>query len=259
MPIETFEESHFLDRRKLLHSSPFWISQEKSFYEFFSSNVLVRFGILDISFFDLLIDIIWVIKVLPKRKISTNHFVKDDAERPDITGEAVSFPLDDFWSHVVRSSDNGKGSVPVFLIQKLCGSEIDHVEEAILTYYCVFWFQVPVDDAFGVQVLDADKKTSDVEPSSVEVEEPDFPEDVEEVSPVYEFHQKVEIVFVSEGALKLNDQGKVDFDHNIPLVLYEDFHFVFYDHVLFDALDGVFDIGVVFSFDHVDFSKLALA
>ena len=85
-----------------------------------------------------------------KRQISAHEYVKDDAERPDVTFRII-MAVQHFWSHVVRRSRDG---FTLFrAVHPLAEPEVDQFELAICRQHDVVGLDVSVDDALRVQVV----------------------------------------------------------------------------------------------------------
>ena len=113
-----------------------------------------RFGIvvesfweMQLSFQDVLVDQKRV--VIGKGVNACNHFVDQHSQSPPINWLSVALILQDLRGEVLRSSTEGKGSI----FNLLGKTKIGQFEISISSNQNIFWFEVPVYDVFGVEVL----------------------------------------------------------------------------------------------------------
>lgn len=67
--------------------------------------------------------------------------------------EAVALSCDDLRSHVMRGAYDGIGPKSSLNLQFLGGAHIDQSQEPIDIHHQILWFEIPVDDAIGMQVF----------------------------------------------------------------------------------------------------------
>ena len=102
----------------------------------------------DLSFQNLLIDGHRVLVV--EGVDSSDHFVKQNTESPPVDGLSVTLVQQNLRGEVLWGSAQGVGSS----FDDLRESEIDQLEVSVGGDHQVFWFEISVDNVFGVEVLE---------------------------------------------------------------------------------------------------------
>lgn len=106
-------------------------------------------------FDDVFVDIEGILSLLTKRYVPAHEFVETDPNRPQIHQMVVPLPAYDFWSHVVWSPDDRKGTwnQASAVLHHFGGSHIDQFQVAVFIHHKVFRLDVSVDDVVLMEVL----------------------------------------------------------------------------------------------------------
>ena len=84
-----------------------------------------------------------------ERRVSSQHFVNEDSQRPPVNTFVVGLCGDDLGSNVVRSTTKRPGD-----IRDLFGeTEIRNFDVAIFVQQDIFRLQITIDDVMGVEIL----------------------------------------------------------------------------------------------------------
>lgn len=115
LPAKLLEILHILNFGEILHSSSVWVFEQESADQCLPGRVCVVLGEAELVVLDFLVDADGVVRVAAVGQNSTDHFVEDDAQRPDVNRERVPLGLHYLRRHVVWSSDYGEGSQSLLL------------------------------------------------------------------------------------------------------------------------------------------------
>lgn len=199
---------------------------------------LAAFGavprVLDARVDDLLVDREGVFRGLSEGQLPAEQLICDDSQRPQVHVEAVALSGDDLRRHVVRSADDGVGPEPPLDLQFLGSAHIDQREEAVDIHHQVFWFEIPVNDAIGVEMLHHHEYLGDQLPRVLGSEGDHLGDDVEEVLALNELHDEVDEVGVLYQLVEADHEGELGHRAQDLLLV----------HYVLDYL-GLLDVGAV--------------
>lgn len=186
------------------------------------------------------------------RRKSLKHFVQKSAQSPPVDLLAVATRKEDLGSKILGRTTEGEGDVVVghslFDEAKVC--EMDMAEDV---EHKVLWFEITIDDAVLVEVLDRQEHLGSVEAGLIFVKLIDVGHVVEELSTSEVVHHKVQFVSGLEAVSKTDDERMVDplhdvlFSHGMANSIGSN------DGLLLEDLHGV-DTTCISLLDLVDFS-----
>ena len=97
---------------------------------------------------------------------TADHFIEEHAETPPIDGEAVTVGFDHLGSEVLRRSTEGIG-LPIYRLLDFAEAEVSQLEVPLGVKKDIFWLQVTVDDAIGVEMLQSKHHLCCIEARSI--------------------------------------------------------------------------------------------
>ena len=115
---------------------------------------------------------------------------------------------EDFWCHVLRSSDKAESFVLVFN-HFFASSHVNQLQVPISPHHDVLGLQVTVDDALGMEDFHNVDEKSNIEASLLEREDSNGTNHVEKVLSFNVLCQEVDVEVILEGAVVLDDKRGV--------------------------------------------------
>lgn len=110
-----------------------------------------------------------------ERRAAVQDLIQHHAESVVIHCEAVALVLYDLWGHVLGSPAEGVGPLP--RLELLDEAEISHLKEPFVVEQDVLRFQVSVDQAFRMEILEAEDDLSGVKLGMGERDLPELVDD----------------------------------------------------------------------------------
>jgi len=148
---------------------------------------------------------------------STGEKLEDeDAKRPDVGALVMRLVGDNLRRDIFRGATERPSSLlPNQLLGKTKVSQLDvagRIKEQVL------WFEIPVDDASGMEVIKGEDDTGDIEgcrlvgePTTVPQQSPKFPAQAR-------LHQHVQVFRAVERLVHLDDEWASALEHDLLLV-----------------------------------------
>jgi len=125
---------------KLFNRPKLWLSEHKYFYELLPLLILVVFRKLQFSLNNFLVNIDWIVEILPIWQFPAHHLIKNDPKGPYINPKAVPLTLDNFRGHIMGGANNSKCPKSIFLCQHFSRAQVDHHQVPLLIKYSIFRF-----------------------------------------------------------------------------------------------------------------------
>mmetsp|Transcript_24197 Transcript_24197/g.63890 ORF Transcript_24197/g.63890 Transcript_24197/m.63890 type:complete len:496 (-) Transcript_24197:329-1816(-) len=155
-------------------------------------------------------------------RLQVDQLVREHAEAPPVHKERVAVPQDDLGREVLGRAADG----PRALVRRddLGEAKVDNLEVAVLVDEQILGLEVAVGDEVVVQVLEGEGDVGRVE-GDVRLRElaalalDDIGEHREELSPLNEVEEQVEVLRVLEGATQLEQEGVVADAEQVTLLL----------------------------------------
>lgn len=140
--------------------------------------------------------------LIEERWIAYDHLVAENTARPPVRCLSVAVRLDDFWRKVLGRP----AQRPRTVVDNFGETEIRETDVAAGIQEQVLGLQVTIDDVEGVEVLERENDSSEVETSNVRGEAFGPTEVCEKLSPGNIRHQHVDVEAISEGRVEVDDE-----------------------------------------------------
>ncbi len=191
-------------------------------------------------FENLFIDFVWVLSVLSERHESSHKLIENNSQRPKINAIGISLTSKNFWSHIVRSSNNGESFLnDRFLVDLLASSHINKFKVAVFANHNIFRLQISVNNIGAVHGLQYMKQNRCVKLTLLYVQNSDDSDCIEKLKTIDELHKEVNIVTILKRANIVNCERGIDLLKNVLLVQKMFLKFAFNCFVFRNALQSV--------------------
>ena len=129
-----------------------WTSAEKLFYENFTILLTVP-RIFNARINYLFVNGERIVRILTERQLSTQKFIHDNTQWPQIDMETIAFTSYDFGCHVMGSSNNCSRSVSSFNFQFFCCTHVHQLQVPVCAHHQILRLQISVNDLVWMQML----------------------------------------------------------------------------------------------------------